>query len=152
MRKAVAVLAFLGLLVSTAPPLRASTPVINANTYGLEFCPQYICGAAVFAGVLGGQVGSNPFALGTFVVAVTHEDLPPPFQTAGVTGGFFQLNVGSRQMQGVILGGTLLNNGNNTFTVNATMLIVSGGSGIVRYQGLLNHNTFPPTIVGPLFQ
>jgi hypothetical protein len=52
----------------------------------------------------------------------------------------------------VLPGGTLLNNGNNTFTVNATLYITTGGAGTLHFEGVLNHNTFPPTIVGTISQ
>jgi len=68
----------------------ASVPVINVNTFGIELCPQAICGAAIFTGLIQGQVGGNPNALGTFTAAPTHEPLPDPFQTANLTGGVFE--------------------------------------------------------------
>jgi len=65
----------------------------------------------------------------------------------------FELRVGFRRFRGVVLpGGTLFNNSNNTFTVEATLILTSGGSGQLHYVGLLDHNVFPPTIVGPIFQ
>jgi hypothetical protein len=130
-----------------------SIPVINVATFGIELCPQSICGAAVFTGLLQGQVGSNDRALGTFATALTHEPLPDAFQVANLTGGVFDFRVGLRRIRGIVLpGGTLLNNGNNTFTVDATLYITSGGAGTLHFQGLLNHNTFPPTIVGTVSQ
>jgi hypothetical protein len=36
----------------------------------------------------------------------------------------------------------------NTFTTRAFLAILSGGSGIVTFEGLLDHNVFPPTIAG----
>jgi hypothetical protein len=135
------------------PAEAVSIPVINVNTLGIELCPQFICGAAIFTGVLQGQVGSNDHALGTFATALTHEPLPDDFQTANLTGGVFEFRIGLRRIRGVVLpGGTLLNNGNNTFSVDATLFITSGGTGTLHFQGLLNHNTFPPTIVGTVSQ
>ena len=151
LRKSVAILATCGILLSAAPARAASIPVINAATYGIELCPQSVCGAAIFTGFLFGQVGSRS-AAGTFVVAVTHEDLPAPFETSAITGGSFQLQIGLRTIKGVVSGGTLFNNGDNTFTVDATLTILSGGSGTLHYRGLLNHNVFPPTVIGPLTQ
>lgn len=152
MRRTVATLVILALMLSVAPARAASTPVVNVMTYGIELCPQSICGAAIFTGVLYGRVGSRPAVIGTFVVAVTHEDLPAPLGTAAITGGAFELAVGLQRIRGVVSGGTLFNNGDNTFTVNATLTILSGGSGTLHYQGLLNHNVFPPTVIGPLTQ
>lgn len=152
MRRAVSILTVFVILAASARPLQAaSTPVINVNTVGLELCPQSICGAAIFTGVLFGQVGPGP-ALGTFAVAVTHAPLPDPYEVAAVTGGVFELRVGLRRIRGVVSGGTLFNNGDNTFTVQAVLTITSGGSGQVLYTGLLNHNVFPPTIIGAISQ
>ena len=154
MRRTVVTLAFLGILRPGATRVQAaSLPVINVTTYGIELCPQSICGAAIFTGVLYGQVGLNPKAVGTFAVAVTHEDLPDPYETSAVTGGVFELAIGLRRIKGFVApGGTLFNNGNNTYTVDATLVITSGGIGTLHYKGLLNHNVFPPTIIGPLTQ
>ena len=131
----------------------ASVPVINVGAFGIELCPQSICGAAIFTGLLQGQVGANGHALGTFVAALTHDPLPDPYQPAELTGGVFEFRFGLRRIRGVVLpGGTLFNNGDNTFTVDATLFITSGGVGTLHFQGLLNHNTFPPTIVGTVSQ
>jgi hypothetical protein len=152
MRRSITALVVLAFLLSAAPARAASTPVINVMTYGIELCPQSVCGAAIFTGVFYGRVGLRPAAVGTFAVAVTHEDLPAPYQVAGVTGGVFELAVGLQRIKGVVSSGTLFNNGDNTFTVDATLTIVSGGSGTLHYRGLLNHNVFPPTVIGPLTQ
>src|ERR671937_2386317 len=100
MRRAVALLTILLVVGGALPARAASTPVINAATYGVELCAQSMCGAAIFAGVLKGQVGSNPNAVGLFSVAVTHDPLPDPFQSAAITGGVFQFQVGFRQIKG----------------------------------------------------
>src|SRR5688572_28946356 len=118
----------LALGVGSRPAEAASIPVINVNTFGIELCPQSICGAAIFTGLLEGQVGSNDHALGVFSAALTHDPLPDAYETADITGGVFEFRVGLRRIRGVVLrGGTLLNNGDNTFGVAATLLITSGG-------------------------
>ena len=151
MKRALALLTVLTLVVPVTRLEAASTPAINVNTAGIELCPQSICGAAIFTGFLFGQVGGNPAALGTFAVAVTHDDLPPPLQPARINGGVFEFRVGLRRIRGVVLpGGTLFNNGDNTFDVDAVLAITSGGSGTLVYHGLLDHNVFPPTVVGPV--
>ena len=129
-----------------------SVPFIHVNTFGIELCPQSLCRAAIFVGVLHGQVGANPNALGTYSVAITHEPLPNPFEFADLTGGLFEFRVGLRRIRGVVVGGTLLNNDNNTYTTRAFLLITSGGSGMVVFEGLLDHNVFPPTVVGRVTQ
>jgi len=137
------------LLILAAQPVWAqSNPTFNVTTYGLELCAQDTCGAAIFAGVLVGKVGGNP-AAGTFVVAVTHDPLPAPGHVAALTGGSFEFRVGLRRIRGVVeAGGTLYNTGQNTFVVHAPLKITSGGSGSLVYEGLLDHNVFPPTVVG----
>ena len=152
MRRALACLMVLVILVPSVPAAAASMPIINVKTAGIELCPQSICGVAIFTGVLYGQVGANPAAVGTFGVAVTHEPLPAEDEFAPITGGVFELRVGLRQIRGFVAGGTLLNNGDNTFTVDALLVITSGGRGSVVYHGLLNHNVFPPTVIGTITQ
>jgi hypothetical protein len=81
--------------------------------------------------------------------ALKHEPLPEqPGQCSAITGGAWELRAGLRRFRGVATGGTLRNNGNNTFTVSAVFLITSGGSGQIHFTGLLDHNVFPPTIIG----
>ena len=154
MRRALALVAAVILIGGAQPVWAVSTPVINAATAGVELCQQSVCGAAIFVGVLHGQVGSNPNAAGLFAVAVMHDPLPDPFQSAAITGGVFQFQIGLRQIKGVVVPGvsTLFNNGDNTFTVHALLVITSGGSGQVIFTGLLSHNVFPPTVIGTLSQ
>lgn len=153
MKRAIASVAALVLLAGGVPLRAASTPVINANIFGIELCPQSVCGAAIFVGVLQGQVGSNLNAFGTFGVAVTHEALPDnPGGEAALTGGAFEFKVGLRRIRGFVDSGSLLNNGDDTFTVTATLVITSGGSGSVEFVGVLDHNVFPPTIAGTISQ
>ena len=138
------------ILALSAAPVRAqSAPVIDVDTFGLELCPQSVCGAAIFAGFLAGQVGSNPHALGTFIVGVTHETpLPDPGEVVALKDGAFELRVGLRRLRGIVSGGTLLANvvPANTFTVSADLTLENGAE--LRFEGLLDHNVFPPTIVG----
>jgi hypothetical protein len=154
MKRAIACVVVLLTLGSWVRPAdAASIPIINVNTFGIELCPQSICNAAIFTGLIHGQVGANNGALGTFAAALTHAPLPEPGDTAALTGGVVEFRVGLRRIRCVVLpGGTLLNNGNNTFTVDATLFIISGGIGTLHFNGLLNHNTFPPTISGPVTQ
>ena len=59
------------LLVLTGwarPAQAASIPFINVRAFGLELCQQAVCGAAIFVGILHGQVGLQSDALGTFAV------------------------------------------------------------------------------------
>ena len=152
MKRAVSLLTALMIVVAGSRPVQASTPVINAQIFGIELCPQFICGAAFFTGFLGGQVGANPAAFGTFLVAITHQELPPDADgQAALTGGVFEIRVGLRRIRGQVPSGTLTNDGNNTFTVQAVLTIANGG-GDTYFCGILNHNVFPPTIIGAITQ
>src|SRR5439155_21380764 len=119
MRRALALVTATVLIGGAQPALAVSTPTINAVTSGIELCPQSVCGAAIFPGVLKGQVGSNLNALGLFAVTVTHEPLPDPFQSAAIPGGLLQFQVGLRQSKRGVLWGTPFNNADNAFTARA---------------------------------
>jgi hypothetical protein len=153
MKRAVSLLTAVLILVAGSRPVQASNPEITAQVFGIELCPQFICGAAIFSGVLAGQVDGNPPAFGTFTVATTHEALP---QVAGaqsdLTGGVFEIRVGFRRFRGVVSSGTLTKNLNNSFTVYAVLTITRGGSGDMNFLGTLDHTVFPPTISGFIFQ
>jgi hypothetical protein len=146
------------VLLVGAMPLRASTvPVIQGRVVGLELCEQAVCGAAIFTAVFGGQVGSNPRALGTIFVTVNHEvPLPPPNSSVNITGGLWQLQLLSgKKFAGILTGGSLTNHeGDGTFIVIADMLRLTNGSpdGTLTFEGTLSHNTFPPTIIGQILQ
>jgi hypothetical protein len=141
------------LTLAASPVRAASTPIVDVDTFGLELCPQSVCGAAIFAGFFVGQVGFNKHAIGTFVVAAMHEDLPElPGEERLLTGGVFEMRVGFRSLKGIVESGTLTNNGDNTFTVDATLRFTSGAVGTTHYLGLLDHNVFPPTVIGPMTQ
>jgi hypothetical protein len=148
MRRTAWIVAPVLVVALSAAPVRAqSAPVINVQTFGLELCPQSICGAAIFSGLFFGRVGSNPRALGTFIVGVIHETpLPEPGNTIDLLGGQFELRVGLRRLRGEVSGGTLLANPDNTFFVDAELTLQSGDQ--LRFQGVLDHNVFPPTIIG----
>jgi len=83
---------------------------------------------------------------------INHEPLRQPGQAAKITGGEWSLRAGANLIRGDILSGTLLNNGDNTFTVSVLMQVTEGGSGEVVFTGVLDHNDFPPTIDGELTQ
>ena len=141
------------LLAGTIPVQASSVPVIRGEVSGLELCPQSICGAAIFTGLFVGQVGVNPFSVGLVSVGATHEPLPDPDETADITGGVWSLRLLSgRRFTGVVTGGSLLNNGDDTFAVEVQMQLVSGGTGQLRFTGTLSHQVFPPTLIGQITQ
>jgi hypothetical protein len=144
-------LAIAVVLLFGAAPLRASSlSPVAGKANGLELCEQAVCGSAIFVAIFSGQVGFNPHALGTIAVSVTHDPLPgvddPP---VNLTGGVWQLQVlfGGRAT-GIVTGGTLENNGDNTFHVVAHML--SAATGALTFNGTLSHNAFPPTLIGSI--
>jgi hypothetical protein len=141
------------VLLAGSAPLRAdSSPAINGEVSGLELCEQAVCGAAIFVGVYHGRVGFNPFALGLMSVAVTHEDLPEVTDTAAITGGVWRLRLLSgRLISGIVTGGVLENpRGDDTFDATVELLVTSGGSGTLTFEGLLDHTVFPPAVSGSL--
>ena len=140
------------LLLSTLPIAAVSDPVIAGQIRGIEFCPQSICGAAIFGGDFVGSVNGIP-TRGVFVGAITHDPLPEPGDSAFITGGTWVIRTARRSFSGFVFpGGTLTNNGDNTFSVDMTMVILRGGAGTLHFSGLLNHNPFPPTIIGTVSQ
>ena len=136
------------VLSGWARPAQAAIPFIDVRAFGLELCPQSFCGSAIFVGLLHGQVGFNPNALGTFAVGIKHTDLPltPGSGPASLLGGAFDFRFGLRRIRGeVVPGGVLLNNGNNTFIVLADL----DGPENSRFDAvvLLDHSVFPPTVL-----
>jgi hypothetical protein len=51
-----------------------------------------------------------------------------------------------------VLGGNIFNKGNNTFNISVALEMKSGGTGELIGEAVLNHNDFPPTVEGKLFQ
>jgi hypothetical protein len=151
-----ALVGMLTVLVLLVPPQRAlaaSTPVIAGKVAMIEVCAQDRCGAAIFTGVFDGTVGGR-HRIGTATVAVTHTTpLPPPEGMGSITGGAWQLHVRDHRFRGAVLpGGTLVNNGNNTFTIIAVLALTEGGTGTINVSVLLDHNTSPPTVKGTISQ
>jgi hypothetical protein len=147
-KRALTSAAILVILTCGARPAQAaSIPFINVNAFGLELCPQSICGAAIFVGLLQGQVGLNPNAVGTFAVAVTHTDLPTtenPFTV--LTGGSFDFRFFLRRIRGsVVPGGFLFEVVPNKFIAVAE-LQPDDSDRLLDAMILLDHTTFPPTV------
>jgi hypothetical protein len=141
------------LFAASVPILGVSNPVITGTISGIELCPQSICGQAVFAGSFTGPV-SGKVTPGVFWTGITHEALPTTVGgMSAITGGTWLIRTPKKVFFGVVPeGGTLTYNGGNTYTVALTMELSQGGSGTLTFEGVLNHNLFPPTIVGTLSQ
>jgi hypothetical protein len=158
-------LVFLSVLLwvmASASALAASQPPITGIIQGHEVCPQFIqfCGGkAWFAGKFIGQVGNVGHVTGSFLVGVSHDSLntnatPTPTQ---ITGGEWVIVIkqNTHEISGTVQpGGTLTYRaGSNAFDVALTLVLSpSDGSGTVTFQGMLDHNPFPPEIIGMLFQ
>jgi hypothetical protein len=155
MKRLISGLVLSAVLLAGVVPLRASSfPVVQGNASGIELCEQAVCGAAIFVAIYSGQIGNNLHSLGTMAVAVTHTTpLPEVGEPGFLTGGYWQLQPLFRPaIKGWVTGGTLSNNGDNTYHVVANLHIVSGGIGELTFDGTLSHNAFPPTIIGTISQ
>jgi hypothetical protein len=153
----------LGLLcsVASATAVAASQPAITGTIHGHEVCPQAIsfCGGkAWFAGKFVGHLANNVPVTGSFLVGVSHESLN---QTDGgttqATGGEWVIVIKQvpQELSGTIQpGGTLTYHAaSNAFFVALTLVISpNDGSGTFNFQGVLDHNPFPPEITGMLLQ
>ena len=65
------------LVVLALPVVAMADPSIDGQVKGIELCPQFICGNALFTGFYAGEIGGQP-AFGTWFAAVDHEPLPEP--------------------------------------------------------------------------
>ncbi len=152
------VLAFaaLTMLLLVAPQAMAiSNPSLTGSVSGTELCPQSICGSAIFAGSFKGKVNGKSTS-GSFWTGVNYESPLPSgtsHDTTTITGGTWLIWTTRGAFAGsVAYGGTIAANGNNTFAVSAVLDLTEGGTGSVDFDGTLNHNVFPPTIVGTISQ
>jgi hypothetical protein len=141
------------LLLATVPVVASSVPVVQGSIAGIELCPQSICGSAIFTGEFTGLVNGR-LERGVFLGAITHDALPEEAgDSASITGGLWLIRTPRRTLSGYVMpAGTLTNYGDNTFTVNMTMVLLRGGVGMLHFSGLLNHTPFPPTIIGTVSQ
>lgn len=136
------------LLAATIPVRADPTPAVNGFVSGIELCPQSVCGTAIFVGFYQGQFGLRQNAFGTIAVAVHHQPLPPPGVCVLITDGNWAMQVGFRQIGGGTQGLICTNvTPANTFNVLVNLSVV-GGSTPLHFNGLLDHNRFPPTIQG----
>ena len=149
-RYALVVVSIIPLLTARAGI--ASQPIVNGHLEGLELCAQFQCGVALFVGQFKGQV-NNQRGKGGFLVRVNHQSLPAPGQPpVAITGGEWDLRAGPNLFQVDVVKGIIVNNGNNTFTINVVLQIAEGGSGEIIFTGILDHTDFPPTVEGDLAQ
>ena len=153
MKVAVRILVLVTFVVATSITARASSiPVIQGHVFGLELCPQSLCGAAVFTAIFKGRIGFNPFALGTITAALNHGPLPVvEDDCTPISGGDWILLAGFRRIVGTATG-ELCYNGDNTFHIDVALQLTEGGTGLAHFGGILDHNVFPPTAIGRIVQ
>lgn len=151
MERSFLLVGFLAAFLLLVQPAIASSPVIEGGISGVELCPQFACGAAIFTGNCNCKV-NNRHTLGIFWVAVQHDPLPGPLESADIFGGKWNLTTLRGKFSGGVLEGTIVNNNNNTFTITARLRLEKGGSGDIIVAGVLDHNDFPPTFDGELSQ
>ena len=143
------------LCVATVSGAASSTPVIEGGLTGVELCPQDWCGAAWFGASFVGTVKDIP-TTGVALAGINHEPLPDPGDTSNITGGTLSLQTWRGSFSGSVSGGTLFNNGDETYTVELTVMLKKGGTGKLFFVGLLDHRPLneglPPTISGRICQ
>jgi hypothetical protein len=125
-----------------------SSPSLSGGAAGIELCPEFICGFALFVGQFQGEVNSKP-ASGGFVATVVHDDLPAvPGVPADITGGQWTITAGKKTFSGDVADGNIVRLNDTQFCITMTLEVTSGGHGELYFTGLLDHGPFPPTIAG----
>ena len=149
-RRLVRAFLLIGFLLATIP--LAADSFVRGDVEGIELCPKFICGVAVFAGEFEGTINGVP-KRGIFVAAIDHQ-LPLPVVedgTALITGGVFSIRLPFRTIRGVVVDGILTKNANETFDVEMTLLVTTPTGPVVEsFTGLLRHDVPIPTIGGTI--
>ncbi len=151
MQRSVFLMGFLALYLLAVQPAVGSSPEIVGEVSGVELCPQFACGAAIFTGTCDCSVDDR-HTVGFFWVAVQHDPLPQPFHSSSIFGGNWALTTLRGKFSGNVLGGNIFNKNDKSFTITATLRLEKGGTGDVVVTGLLDHQEFPPTFEGELGQ
>ena len=155
MRKSIGIFVLsLIFVVSATTPAHASNPPVNGAVAGKELCPQFICGAAIFAGGFQGQIG-NLNTSGVITTALKHTDPLPVVKTdppAVILGGVWEVRTLFQRVSGIAMpAGTIASNGDKTFHVNVVLKLTgSGQSGFLLFSGTLDHNPLIPSFFGTL--
>jgi hypothetical protein len=156
MKRAICVLTIGLMFVLGSTAAQAAPPItVNGLASGLELCPQFICGIAIFTGVFHGQIGINPNATGIVTVALNHTDLPTLDNKteAIIKGGVWQLQSFPRGLAGIVLGGTINistndNGDGKLFDVQIFLRASDGGTTV--FNGTLDHHPLIPRVAGSL--
>ncbi len=149
------------IVLATWQPLQASEPAIDGQVSGIELCPQFICGNALFTGIYRGEVDGAP-ALGTWFAAINHEPLPELGEDAvAINGGEWSLRTWvfrgiffptRMHFRGDFGAGTLQAEPGNFYRALVPMSVTSGGSGPINLDLLLDENSIPQPVNGNLTQ
>ena len=146
MKRAISVLVIgLMLAIGSTTALAATVPLpVTAAASGIELCPQFICGIAIFTGIVQGQIGNNPNAFGTVTVALNHTDLPTAANPtpAQITKGIWQL----QKYSGTVIGGLITLKEDKLFRVQILMKATDGRT--LYFDGTLDHHPLIPTVKG----
>jgi hypothetical protein len=63
MKRAAALFLIVTIVLALVHQTQAtSNPIIDVDIFGIELCPQSVCGSADFAGDFEGRIGGNNFA------------------------------------------------------------------------------------------
>jgi hypothetical protein len=144
-------IAFLAMSLMPVQPAIASSPGIVGEISGVELCAQSGCDAAIFMGTCDCRI-NDWHTLGFFWIAVQHDPLPAPLDSSAILGGKWNLTTLWGKFSGNVVEGSIVNNGDNTFNVTATLRLQKDGTGDVIVSGVLDHTDFPPTFDGELIQ
>ena len=138
----------LAALLGVPGTSHAASTSVAGTVGGLELCPQFVCGAAIFVGAFEGAVDGAD-ETGGWWVAVRHNELPGPGESALITDGTWGMTLDGRTVRGgVVTSGTITNIGNDAFVVVPRLAIRSGGAGSLSLSILLDHAPFPPRVRG----
>ncbi|MDA0364949.1 MAG: hypothetical protein O3B31_10985 [Chloroflexi bacterium] len=139
----------LGAAVGVVTRASAARAELSGSTVGIELCPQLLCGAATFIGYFGGEVDGRRSA-GWWMIAARHDALPESGERSAVTGGRWSLSIAGGRTAGTVIGGSILNNGDDTFAITIALDPSAADGPALEFSGLLDHRTFPPTTRGAL--
>ena len=161
MKKAVAVVALgvifaLGSAIAQAAPIPLSfSPLLSGNVSGIELCPQFICGVAVFTMGYQGQIGPFRNAAGIITTALNHGPLPisESDDPATIVGGKWEFHSLFLNFKADVVTGQIdLIDGSNgkKFHITAELSVTPGGPATLHFDGTLDHTPAIPTIKGSI--
>jgi hypothetical protein len=137
-------------ILITQTAVAESTPLVSGQFSGIELCPQFLCGEAIF--IYHGLFEVDGTATRGFgSIHANHEPLPAAGGDPAAIEGGWNLWTFQGSFKGSFAG-TLVNNGDDTFTATGQLTLTEGGVGAIGVMVVLDHNTFPQTLTGELSQ